>query len=127
MLNHLMVDQNDVLDDLLLYMPGVQVQSHAHRPTYTINGRLFCAVTGQGIVVRLPEKRVRDMIALGEEFGPADPAPGENSREWLCIQRDVTHDYGQIIGLFEEAIYYSMMTVPQSRRERASIRLRFAG
>jgi hypothetical protein len=109
MLNHLMVDQNTVLDDLLLYMPGVRVQYHENRPTYTINGKLFCIVTGQGIVLRLPKDRVRELVFRGRGFGLPLPAPGKNGREWLCIKREVTHDYGLIVGLLEEAVYYSMM------------------
>jgi hypothetical protein len=108
MLNQLMIDQNDVLDDLLLYMPGVQATRPGERPGYTVHGKLFCLVTGQGLSVRLPAQRVRQLIASGGPFSSARPAPGKNGTEWLCIDRQMTQDYGQIIGLFEEAIYYNV-------------------
>ena len=108
MLNQLMIDQNDVLDDLLLYMPGVQPTSADEQPGYTIHGKLFCLITGRGISVRLPARRVRQLTASGGPFSVTSPIPGKRDHEWLCIDRQMTQDYGQIIGLFEEAVYYNV-------------------
>jgi len=108
MLNQLMIDQNDVLDDLLLYMPGVESTYSGEQPGYTIHGNLFCLVSGRGISVRLPAKRIRQLIASGGPFSVATAVPGKHDDEWLCIDRQVTQNYGQIIGLFEEAVYYSV-------------------
>lgn len=109
MLNQFMIDQNETLDDLLLYMPGVKPDYSQAEPAYTINGCLFCVVKDQGINIRLPEKRVRQLVTSGRPFTLARRSPdAQDDYEWLRIDRRATHDYGEIVGLLEEAIFHCM-------------------
>lgn len=97
-----------VLDDLLLTMPGVSVGKAFGYPAYRIERRVFCFVGGEGIALKLPEPRVRELIAEDSDMHPFGPVEGMIWRSWIAIDHIDPEIYEQDLPLFEESIAYTL-------------------
>lgn len=97
----------DVVDNLLLVMPGVSSGKMFGCPGYRVNGKVFTFVGGSGVAVKLPAARVAALIGTADVFQPFHPGDGTVVwKEWLSIQRPNPADYAQDIALFEESLLY---------------------
>ena len=56
------------------------------------NGKIFAMLVSDRLVVKLPAKRVDELIdqGAGERF---DPGHGKPQKEWLTVQSDSTDDW----------------------------------
>ncbi len=93
------------MDEMLLVMPGVKVSKAFGYPAYKINGKIFAFVGSQGVAIKLPATRVKELID-GQAMKPFEVAEGNIWREWLSIQRSTYADYEQDAGLFEESVEF---------------------
>lgn len=95
------------MDDLLLPMPGVKGGKAFGYPAYKINGKVFCFVGGAGIAIKLPEKRVAELLAGGNaNFSPFEVADGVIWKAWLSIDHDSPAAYAGDVELLEESMLY---------------------
>lgn len=59
----------------------------------------------KGVAIKLPASRVKELID-NQSMKPFEVAEGYVWKEWLSIQRDVSEDYEQDVGLFEESVEF---------------------
>lgn len=96
----------DMLDSLLIGMPGVKASKAFGYPAYKVNGKIFAFVGGAGIAIKLPRTRVQELVAAHAEMKPFEVAEGIVWREWLSIDRDEPADYERDMDLFEESVQF---------------------
>jgi hypothetical protein len=94
------------LDEVLLTMPGIKGGKAFGYPAYKVNGKVFAFVCGDGIALKLPEKRVIEMIENNDHAKPFQPVEGVYWREWVAIAPPTTDTYQAYIPLFEESIQF---------------------
>ena len=95
---------NDVLDDVLLPIPGIKGGKAFGYPAYKVNGKIFCFVGDKSIALKLPMKRVQALIADLPEASPFE-ANGI-WKEWVSLQHDDPDDYRRHEDLFHESLEY---------------------
>lgn len=93
------------MDEMLLVMPGVKAGKAFGAPAYKINGRVFAFVVRNEVAIKLPERRVQDLID-GNVMHPFEVAEGYVWREWVAIRHETAEDYEQDIDLFEESVEF---------------------
>ncbi len=69
--------------------PGVTTGKAFHNPGLKIGTKLFAMLHGDGLVVKLPEARCRELLARGV-VGTFDRGQGTPMREWVTVQRPDT-------------------------------------
>jgi predicted DNA-binding protein (MmcQ/YjbR family) len=94
------------LDKMLLHIPGVQGSKAFGYPAYKINGKVFAFVGKNGIAVKLPQERVRELVAQGGAMRPFEPAEGIVWREWVSVQLKDPALYRNYERLLEESIQF---------------------
>ncbi len=97
-------DFKDVLDDVLLPIPGIKGGKAFGHVAYTVNGKIFCFVGTQSVMVKLPAKRVQALIAELPEAGPFE-ANGI-WKEWVTLTHDDADDYRQHEDIYHESLEY---------------------
>ena len=93
-----------ILDSFLLDIPIVKPGKMYGHPAYYVNGKLFASLYMDGVCVKIPEKRVKDLL---EKDGiiPFEPM-GRKMREWILIVREKSKDYINDKNIFEESIEF---------------------
>jgi hypothetical protein len=74
----------------LVVEPGVTVGRAFHNPGLKIGAKLFAMLHRDGLVVKLPEARCRELLASGA-VGPFDRGQGTPMREWVTVTEPDTH------------------------------------
>lgn len=93
----------DMMDNLLLAIPGVTGGKAFGYPAYRVAGRMFAFVGGPGIALKLPAARVQAMVALGGPYHAFQPVEGTVWREWLSIDHADPQAYHAELALMEES------------------------
>jgi len=99
-------DHKAFLDDLLGVIPGVKISRAFGYPVYKVNGRIFCFVGGDGVSIKLPEARVKALIAERPGWSQLEVSEGTVWREWLSIDHADVVRLADDLPLFEESISY---------------------
>ncbi|MDB5464474.1 MAG: hypothetical protein JWP23_2863 [Phenylobacterium sp.] len=78
-----------VLATALLAQPGVTLSERRGfaRDSLMVNGKLFAAVRGDVLLLKLPAERVAALIAAGEG-APFDANKGRPMKEWVLARMD---------------------------------------
>jgi hypothetical protein len=95
-----------IIDDLVLGMPGVKGGKAFGYPAYKVNGKVFAFVGESGIAIKLPEARVNELLDIDPSVKPFEVSDGSIWREWAFIERETSSDYRQDITLLEESAEY---------------------
>jgi hypothetical protein len=98
-------EQKVTLDRLLLDHPEVSAGVVFGLPCYKVNGMVFATLYGEGVGIKLPEARVRELL---EQPGvvPFRPFGRNRSKEFVQINHENSEDYQHDHSLFEEAMCY---------------------
>ena len=99
-------DIKTTLDKLLLDIPGVQAGKAFGYPSYSIKGKVFAFVGGDGIAVKLPAARVQAIIAAHDDASPFEPAAGRVWKEWVSIDHADAAAYMDDVALLEESVAF---------------------
>jgi hypothetical protein len=78
-------------------------------PCYKINGVVFATLYGEGVGIKLPEARVRELLEQ-PEYGPFRPFGRNRGKEFVQITHENPQDYQHDRALFEEAMRYVLST-----------------
>jgi hypothetical protein len=94
----------ETLDSFLLDIPIVKPGKMYGYPAYYVGGKLFASLFNDGVCVKLPEIRVKELLKEDgiEYFEPM----GRRMREWIFIIRDNSDDYQKDLHIFEESIEF---------------------
>jgi len=93
-----------VLDSFLLDNPLVSPGKMYGHPAYYVGGKLFASLFMDGVCVKVPEKRAKDLLNE-THIVPFQPM-GRNMREWVLIVREKSEDYIKDKDIFEESIKF---------------------
>ena len=99
-------DVKDVLEGLLLDIPGIKGGKAFGHPAFKVGKKVFIFVGGDGIAVKLPPERVLELVETQAEMHPFYPAEVTLWKGWVSIVRENANDYQQDIALMEESIQY---------------------
>lgn len=82
----------EVLDALLLPVPGVVAGTMFGYPAYYINKKMFSCVYGEGVGIKVPEKVAGSLVGRKGivRFQPMGRKP---MKEWIQINRKRSEDY----------------------------------
>jgi hypothetical protein len=97
------IKHKEVLDILLennLVRPG---NMFGH-PAYYIGKKLFASLYMDGVCVKLPPPRVKELLGK-EDIAPFEPM-GRKMREWILIIHKNSNDYLKDQEIFQESINY---------------------
>src|SRR5260370_4581141 len=102
-------EQKVTLDRLLLDHPEVSAGVVFGLPCYKVNGVVFATLYGEGVGIKLPEARVRELVEK-PGFVPFRPFGRNRGKEFVQINHENPQDYQQNKALFEEAMRYAVTT-----------------
>ena len=91
----------EVLDTFLLDIPFVKEGKMYGHPAYYIGGKLFASLYMDGVCLKIPEKRVKELLEK-DGIEPFEPM-GRKMREWILIVRQNSKDYTNYKDIFEES------------------------
>jgi hypothetical protein len=104
---HYRPDVKEVLDGMVLGMPGVSAGHAFGHPAYKVNGRIFAFVGVDGISIKLPARRVAELIASHPTTMQIFKPDGQRSwKEWLSIELPDAHAYNDYAHLLEESVSF---------------------
>jgi hypothetical protein len=72
--------------------PGVTLGKAFHNPGLKVGPKLFAMLHPDGLVVKLPEPRCRELLATGAA-GPFDRGQGTPMREWVTVAEPDTRGW----------------------------------
>ncbi len=97
--------------DGLTDRPGVEIGKAFGHPCYKApNGKLFALVGSNGLILKLPEDRVKELIEANEAIKPFSPS-GDGTivwKAWLIIDHPDAEAYHQYQDLIDESMEYVM-------------------
>jgi hypothetical protein len=100
------LEQKEMLDRLLLDHAEVSAGVVFGLPCYKVNGVVFATLYGEGVGIKLPEARVRELLAQ-PGCVPFRPFGRNRGKEFVHITHENPQDYQQDKPLFEEAMRYA--------------------
>jgi len=85
-------EHKEVLDTLLLQIPGVVAGRMFGYPAYYVHGKLFACIYGEGVGIKVPEKVAGSLVGRQGivRFQPGGRKP---MKEWIQINRKRSEDY----------------------------------
>jgi hypothetical protein len=93
-----------VVSPLLADLRGVTVQTKSHNASYLIRKKVFAFTRKDGVAVKLPEARIRQLI---EQMDVSFLVMGKRSmREWALIRHANHSDFAKDLTLFRESIAF---------------------
>lgn len=101
-------DVKDVMDALLLEMPGVTGGKAFGHPAYKINKKVFLFVVREGITIKLPESRVKELLEAHSDMSIFQPVEGTSWKSWVLIGYPDAQKLRDHIDLLEESFQYVM-------------------
>lgn len=96
-------EHKDMIDSILLQMPGAKGGKAFGYPAYKVNGKVFAFVGGAGMAIKLPEARVNELLGTRPELSPFEVADGVIWKSWLSIEVEKPEDYAEFEPLFLES------------------------
>src|SRR5258708_39916256 len=103
------VERKATLDRLLPDYPEVSASMVFGLPCYKVNGVVFATLSGEGVGIKLPEARVRELLEK-PGFVPFRPFGRNRGKEFVQINHENPEDYQQNKALLEEAMRYAFST-----------------
>ena len=107
----------EVLDSLLLNMPGVVEGKMFGYPAYYVNGKLFACIYGEGVGLKVPEEAANKLLSE-EHVVPFHPLGKPKMREWIQINRAQSADYRKDINIFRTSVeFVSKLQTTERKKE----------
>src|SRR6266852_6236688 len=110
-------EQKVTLDRLLLDYPEVSAGVVFGLPCYKVNGVVFATLSGEGVGLKLPEARVRELLEK-PGFVSFRPFGRNRGKEFVQINHENAQDYQHDQALFEEAMRYAFSALA-NQKERS--------
>ena len=97
-------EQKQVLDEMLLGLPGVKAGKMFGFPGYWTGGKLFACLFGPGVGFKLPPDRAEAALKK-TGFSPFTPR-GRRMAAWVQVVPKRPGDLRRVEGLFRESLEY---------------------
>jgi TfoX/Sxy family transcriptional regulator of competence genes len=85
-------------------------------PAYFVNGNLFAGVHQSSLMLRLPEDRRAEVIALGG--GPFEPMPGRAMKEYVVLPSTVLGDASATAAWVRRGAEHAASLPPKAKKPR---------
>jgi len=95
----------EVIDPMLLSIPGVEAGKMFGYPAYYVNGKMFACLYENGVGMKVPEKLANDLIGK-EGITPFVPLGRRRMKEWIQITRERSEDYLKDEPIFQSSVEY---------------------
>jgi TfoX/Sxy family transcriptional regulator of competence genes len=107
----------EVLDSMLLEIPGVKAGKAFGYPGYYVGGKLFACVYEDGVSLKVPEE-VRERLLKEKGVDYFVPMGRVKMKEWVLITKKRSSDYLKYEDDFIEAIQYvlALSTKPPAKK-----------
>jgi hypothetical protein len=98
---HYQPEHKAAVDALLLGLPGVTTGQMFGHPSYKIAGKVFASLMENGIILKLPQATVNDLLKRENvtSFAPG----GTPMRLWVLIEMSGADEYAQYMAYYQEA------------------------
>ena len=94
----------EVLDSFLLENMSVKPGKMFGHPAYYVDGKLFASLYMEGVCIKLPEPRVKELLTK-EGYSLFQPM-GRTMKQWIMITHKNSKDYLKDKTVFQESIEY---------------------
>ena len=101
-------------DQVVPDAPGVTKRPMFGNRAAFVNGNMFAGLFGDGLFVRLPEDRLRHLIANGGR--PFEPMPGRAMKGYAYVPDGWLGDPGAAAPLVAEALEFTATMPPKEAR-----------
>jgi len=108
----------EVLDGMLLDIPGVKAGKMFGLPGYYVDGKLLACVWEDGVSIKLPQA-VREELLRQKGIEPFVPMEGRPMKEWVLINKKSSKDYLKYEDIFISAVEYVLLLPKKSPRKRS--------
>ena len=98
--------RKDLIDALLLKLPGVSARKINALDAYFVNDKMFACISGNGVGVRLPVATATELQFSRDNVGPFSPGGVASTREWVQIERADAADYAKDLELFQSSLEF---------------------
>ncbi|MCX6700421.1 MAG: hypothetical protein NTV68_10935 [Methanomicrobiales archaeon] len=98
-------EHKEVLDSLLLQIPGVISGTMFGYPAYYIDRKLFACVYGEGIGIKIPGK-IADSLVGREGIVRFQPMGRKPMKEWIQVNRERSEDLRKDLEILMVSIEY---------------------
>jgi hypothetical protein len=98
-------ENKEVLDAILLEMPGVKPGQMFGYPAYFVNGKLFACLYEEGVAIKIPENKAQELVGR-EGIIYFQPQGRRKMREWIQINREDPEEYRDDGEIFLNSIRY---------------------
>ena len=105
-----------VLDSFMLDNLAVSPGKMFGHPAYYVRGKVFASLYMDGVVLKLPESRVEEL--LGEKGFVPFTSMGRKMREWIMIVHEDSSDYLADKEVFEESFEYVLSLVSSRLKKK---------
>ena len=100
----------EVLDRILLVIPGVTAAKMFGFPAYFIGKKLFACVYGDGVGVKLATVLAEELLTRPDVI-PFKPYGKPRMKNWVQINRSHSEDYADDASVFRTSVdYVSQLT-----------------
>jgi hypothetical protein len=93
-----------VLDTFLLDNEFVKPGKMYGHPAYYIGGKLFASLYKEGVCIKIPELRVKELLNE-DDFLPFQPM-GRKMKEWIFIIHENSNEFLKDKPIFQESMEY---------------------
>jgi len=100
------LSHKQVLDAMLLKLPGVEAGEITGLFAYFVGKRMFACVCNGGVGLRLPPAAAADLQFSRDNAVPFQPKGRPSSREWIQINHENSADYTQDLEIFQSSIAF---------------------
>ena len=95
--------RKSVIDGIVTQLPGVVAKKIGGLDAYFVNDRMFAAIHGDALGLRLPAAVATDLQFSRGDVSPCQPAGMPSSREWIQVARADPADYAQDLEILKAA------------------------
>jgi hypothetical protein len=95
----------EVLDAMLLGLPGVRAGKMFGYPAYYVEGKLFACVYGAGVGVKVPGDSAAELLQR-PHIVPFQPQGKPQMHEWIQINRQHSADYRHDLDIFQLSLEF---------------------
>ena len=99
------LDVKNVLDEMLLGLPGAKAGKMFGYEAYYVFGKMFACIYGDGVGIKVPEEEANRL--LEESFViPFQPLGRKRMREWVQINHTTASDFRGDVAVLEKSIEF---------------------
>lgn len=98
-------DHKQVLDDILLGIPGVTAGSMFGFPAYFVGKKLFACVSGDGVGVKVATPLAEELVTRLDVI-PFQPYGKPRMKNWVQVNRSRSEDYAGDAPVFRASVAY---------------------